>query len=269
MTPRMKMRGYSGTALVLLTATVAYLMVQQPIQVDETAKANTTASKALEAAAAVQKQVDANAAALADANRRLVALGKPPVPVLSTPPPVYQDEFTASEAAAVRVIVADQIAKAKTPLSQAEISQIAKAAAALIPKPADGKSPTAAQMQTYAKLAVASYCLQDRCVRQPQDGAKGDKGDPAPKVTDEELLRAAQAALAAYCAQEEKPCTPKDGVDGKAGENGKDAPPPYSVVDVDCVGDGEQSVWRTYLSNGADQRTITSKGPCRVGPDPD
>lgn len=262
MTPRMRMRGYSTTAAVLLTATVAWLLVQQPIQRDETAKANTTASKALQTAASIQKQVDANAAALADANSRLIALGKAPVPVPKAPPQ-QPDQFTAEEAAAVRVIVADQIARTPAKVTQAEITQIAKVAAALVPKPVDGKTPTPAELQTYAKVAVASYCLEGRCTGKPGESVKGDKGDPAPKVTDEELLKAAQTALAAYCGQETKPCQ------GMAGTNGKDAPPPYSVVDTDCVGDGEQSVWRVYLSNGTDQKSFTTRGPCRVGPDPD
>lgn len=252
----------SGALVVVL---VGYLMVRQPMLAEDVKAGQQTAVTQQKQIDAQQAAIDANKAALSDANRRLVALGKPPVPVPPVPPQVHQDEFTAEEAAAVRLIVAEQIARSKTPITQAEISRIAKVAALLVPKPADGETPTPAELQTYAKVAVASYCLEDRCVRNGKDGEsiKGDKGDPAPKVTDDELLRAAQTALVAYCGQETKPCTPKDGVDGK------DAPPPYSQVDSDCVGDGEQSVWRIYLSNGIDQKVYTTKGPCRVGPDPD
>ena len=261
MTPRMRMRGYGGAAVVVLTATVAYLMVQQPIQEDETSKANATASKALKSVTEIQKQVDANASALADANRRLVALGKAPVPVPPLPTQAYQDEFTAQEAAAVRVIVADMIARTPAQITPTEVTQIARVASAFVVKPKDGKSPTVAELTPIVKVVLAQFCTEDRCVG-PR-GSDGPKGDPAPAVTDEQLLAASAQSLTAYCGQPEKPCQGKDGVDGK------DAPPPYSVVDVDCVGDGEQSVWRTYLSNGTDQRTITSKGPCRIGPDPD
>lgn len=256
MNPRLKMRGYSVAAIAVLTGTVAWLMIQQPIQQDETAKANTTASQALDAAAEVQKQVDANASALADANRRLVALGKAPVPVPPAPPqapPVQQDEFTAAEAAAVRAIVADQIEADS--LTQAEITQIAKAAAALIPKPADGKSPTPAQLETSVKVAVAAYCLEGRC-----QGKPGDKGDQGPKVTDEELLAAAQTTLAAYCAQDDKPCKGETGepgatVTGSPGAEGKQG---RGVADMDCQADG---TWRISYSDGT---TSTSRGPCRA-----
>jgi hypothetical protein len=87
----------------------------------------------------------------------------------------------------------------------------------------------------------------------------------------------AQGATGAQGAQGPKG---DDGADGKQGPKGdtgdqgpqgmpgKDAPPPYSVVDQDCVGDGDQSMWRVYLSNGTDQRSFDTAGPCRVGPAP-
>lgn len=241
-----------GACVGVLTLTIGYCLVQLP-RLEETAEqANAKAGRTqtqVEALSGTQQKL---VSGLDEANRRLIALGKSPVPV---PKVVSPDEFTAEEAAAVRLIVADQIARAKTPITQAEISQIAKAAAALIPKPADGKSPTPAQMQTYAKVAVASYCLEDRCVRQPKDGKDGD---PAPKVTDEELLRAAQTALAAYCAQEEKPCTPKDGVDGKDGSDGARGATGRGIADMDCQADGS---WLIYYTDGT---TDTARGPCRV-----
>jgi hypothetical protein len=78
-------------------------------------------------------------------------------------------------------------------------------------------------------------------------GAQGEKGDPG---ADGSPGPAGPAGA-----------TGADGATGKAGEDG------YSIVDADCVGDGEQSVWRLTLSNGVDQKTITSQGPCRVGPE--
>lgn len=65
----------------------------------------------------------------------------------------------------------------------------------------------------------------------------------------------------------------KDGADGKNGQDGAPGIPGtagangYSVVDSDCIGDGEQSFWRITLNNGVDQKTIDTQGPCRVGPE--
>lgn len=60
----------------------------------------------------------------------------------------------------------------------------------------------------------------------------------------------------------------KDGADGSPGLNGKDGVNGYSVVDQDCVGDGDQSYWAVTLSNGTDQKTVNALGPCRIGPAP-
>lgn len=233
MNPRVKMKGYGGAALIVLSATVAWLMIQVPTLQDNANASSTTANKALTKVSEVEAQVNANAKALAEANARLVALGKTPVAVPKpTPsaPPVQPDEFTAEEAAAVRLIVADQLSSQKVTITQAEISQIARVAAQMVPKPADGKTPTAAQIQPVVTAAIAAYCTGDKCVKVgatgPQ-GERGPKGDDAPKVTDEELLKAAQQALASYCAGDSKPC------DGKNGTDGQDAP---IVVDVDCEG---------------------------------
>lgn len=263
MNPRVKMRGYSGAAVVVLTATVAWLMVQVPTLQDNADTSNQTANQALTKVTEVEAQVAANAKALAEANARLVALGKTPVPVPPTPKtsaPVEVDEFTEAEAAAVRLIVADQISRSPAKVTQAEINQIARVAAALVPKPRDGKTPTAAELKPVVEAVLAAFCAEDRCVgKQGAEGPEGPRGKDAPEVTDEQLLTAAQQALASYCAGDTKPCQGKDG---------KDAPPPYSVVDTDCVGDDDQSFWRIYLSNGTDQKTFDTKGPCRIGKDP-
>lgn len=256
-----KARGSLTGAVAMLTLGVGWCMVQLPILQD---KADAAAGKVGRLEPQVSTLSDNQQkllTGLAEANNRLVALGKAPVPVPKMAAPSPQPG--ALTAADVRQIVVDQLTRTPAKVTQAEITQIAKVAAALVPKPVDGKTPTPAELQTYAKVAVASYCLEGRCQGKPGESVRGEKGDPAPKVTDEELLKAAQTALAAYCGQETKPCQ------GMAGTNGKDAPPPYSVVDTDCVGDGEQSVWRVYLSNGTDQKSFTTRGPCRVGPDPD
>jgi hypothetical protein len=279
MNPRVKMRGYGGAAIAVLTATVGWLMIQQPLMRDEIDEANTRTGQ-------LEPQVQTlsdNQLKLLDgineANRRLRAAGEPTVAVPTvapTPPPVQPDEFTDDEAAAVRQIVTDLLSRQKVSITQAEISQISKAAATIavqqIPKPNDGKTPTAAEMQLYAKLSVAAYCAGDRCrapVATPipgPAGKDGENGKDAPKITDEELLASVQAAFTSYCGLESKPC---DGKTGPTGAPGEDAPPPWSVTDMDCIGDDTASYWRVYLSNGADQKTINEKGPCRVGPEPE
>jgi hypothetical protein len=265
MNPRVKMRGALAGAVVALTFALGWSLAKVPSLEDQAAKSDAKADQALSSVATISEEVSANKQALADANRRLVALGKAPVPVPPAPSaaPVQPDEFTATEAAAVRAIVADQISRQKVNITQAEITQIAKAASALVPKPADGKTPTAAQLSTYVKVAVASYCLEGRCAPKP-----GDKGDPAPKVTDEELLRAAQTALAAHCARQ--PGGTCEGAAGINGTNGTDGADGRSVVDTDCLEDGR---WRiTYDKPFPDGETVRySRGPCRVVvvPDPE
>jgi len=265
MNPRVKMRGYGGAALVVLTGTVAWLMIQNPALQESADTSSITANQALTKVAEVEGKVKANEKALAEANARLIALGKTPVAVpaaAASSPPVQVDEFTDAEAAAVRVIVADQISRQKVTITQAEISQIARIAAALVPKPKDGSTPTAAQLQPIVTATLAAYCVDDKCVGAKGDegdtGPKGDlgeRGEQGPKVTDEELLTAARTALVAYCGQESKPCDGSVGPAGPAGERG------VSVDDMDCVGQGDESSWRIHFSDGT---TTTASGPCRV-----
>ena len=253
------MKGYGGAALLVLSGTVAWLMVQVPTLQDNANASTVTANKALTKVSEVEAQVNANAKALAEANARLVALGKTPVavpkPTPSTPP-VQVDEFTAEEAAAVRLIVTDQLSRQKVTITQAEISQIARVAAALVPKPADGKTPTPAQIQPVVTAAIAAYCTDDKCVGRPgtvgPQGDRGPKGEDAPKVTDEELLKAAQQALAAYCSLDSQPCKGTDGKDGQQGERGR------GIANVKCQDNGD---WLFLYTDGS---TDTVDGPCRV-----
>lgn len=202
-----------------------------------------------------------------EANRRLIAAGKPtvPVPTVSpiTPEPPSPSSVTLAD---VRAVVVTELAQHKATISQTEITQIARVAATLVPKPVDGKTPTPAQLQPIVTATVAAYCVGDKCVGKPGDkGDKGDvgaKGDPAPKVTDGDLLAAAKTALAAYCAADSQPCRgpqgePGSSVTGPPGEQGR------SVVDMDCMDDGR---WRiTYDKPFPDGETVRySRGPCRV-----
>jgi outer membrane murein-binding lipoprotein Lpp len=213
-----------------------------------------------------------------EANRRLKAAGKPTVPVPTDAPvsptvvpPAPVDELNGAETMAVRAIVSDQLSRQKVTITQAEVSQIARVASALVPKPKDGSTPTEAQIRPVAVAAVAAYCVGDKCVGpaggEGPRGPQGEKGDPAPKVTDEELLASSKLALAAYCGLESQPCKgdkgePGASVTGPPGPDGKDAP---TIADMDCVGDDTESYWRIQFSTGPDK---TALGPCRIGPDP-
>lgn len=199
---------------------------------------------------------DAKAAA-EEANRRLKAAGQPTVPVPSQAPvsPPATPANVGVSVDQVRLIVAQELADQNITITQAEVSQIARAVQAL-------KTSMPAQISTTVKLAVAAYCLEDRCVGRPgtpgQKGDKGDKGDPAPKVTDEELLRAAQQALLSYCGQDTKPCQGTPGTPGKDGTDGADGTDGRGIADTDCLEDG---TWRiTYTDN----TTQIARGPCRV-----
>jgi len=211
-----------------------------------------------------------------EANRRLRAAGKPTVPVptvspMSPPPSTEQvDSMTVEQ---VRAVVVTELAQYKASLSQAEINQIARVAAAMVPKPADGKTPTKAELQPMVSAAIAAYCVDDKCVGKP--GAVGPKGDPgergqdAPEVTDEQLLAAAQAALQAYCGQESQPCrgpagepgasiTGPPGATGPPGPPGSTGPAGRGIADTDCLADGN---WRITYTDGT---TDTARGPCRI-----
>lgn len=229
MNPMSKARGSLTGAVAMLTLGVGWCMVQMPILQDKADAASVKAGRLEPQVTTLSANQQKLLKGLDEANRRLVALGKPPVAV-PTVTPTQPTGLTAEQTAAVRSIVADQLSSQKVTITQAEISQIARVAAQMVPKPADGKTPTAAQLQPIVTAAIAAYCTGDKCVKVgatgPQ-GERGPKGDDAPKVTDEELLKAAQQALASYCAGDSKPC------DGKNGSDGQDAP---IVVDVDCEG---------------------------------
>lgn len=204
-----------------------------------------------------------------EANRRLRAAGKPTVPVPSESPISPQPSTKQVESLTVdqvRAIVVTELARHKAQLSQAEINQVARVAAAMVPKPADGKTPTKAELQPMVVAALAAYCVDDKCVGKAGDkgpkgdqGDKGPKGDDAPKVTDEQLLAAAQAALQTYCAAESQPCRGPQGEPG-ASVTGPPGAAGRGIADTDCQDDG------TWLITYSDGTTDTARGPCRVVP---
>lgn len=206
-----------------------------------------------------------------EANRRLRAAGKPTVPVPSvtpvSPPPstAEVDSLTVDQ---VRAIVVTELASHKAVLSQAEISQVARVAAAMVPKPQDGKTPTKAELQPMVAAALAAYCVDDKCVGKPgkdgangKDGRDGENGKDAPAVTDAQLLAAAQQVLQAYCAQETQPCKGPQGEPG-ASITGPAGPQGRGMTGQDCMEDGR---WRQYWYDPATktQTTVYIDGPCR------
>lgn len=260
MTHVTRMRGLLAGAVVALTFALSWALWKVPTLEDQAARnhqENTNLSRSVND---LRGEVDANREALESANAKLVALGKAPVPVPPQTAPAPQPQgLTASQLEAVRAVVVDELSSHNAKVSQAQITQITQAAGKL------ATTNLQAGLPASVKAAVAAFCVDDKCVKKPKDGKDGkdgQNGTDAPAVTDEQLLASATQALAAYCGQESKPC------DGKDGKDGKDAPPPYSVVDQDCVGDDTQSFWRVYLSNGTDQKTVETAGPCRIGPDP-
>jgi hypothetical protein len=257
-----KARGSLSGAVALLAIGVSWSMLQSQASTVRAQASEHKADQAISQVTDLTGKVDANAQALAEANGRLVALGKAPVPVPSPrpePEPTPQG-LTASQLDAVRSVVVEELDSHDAQVPQATINQIAKAAGTL------ATTNLQAGLQASVKAAVAAYCVGGKCVGPTgPSGRVGDNGKDAPAVTDEQLLAAATQALAAYCGQDSKPC---QGPAGKDGVKGADAPPPYSVVDQDCIGDGDQSFWRTYISNGTDQKVIDGAGPCRIGPAP-
>lgn len=268
MSPRATMKSALVGAVVALTFTLTWSLAKVPTLEDKVStldQGNTNLSNSVND---LRGEVNANKQALADANSRLVALGKAPVPIPTPrpePEPTPQG-LTESQLEAVRGVVVDVLDSHNAKVSQATINQIAQAAGTLAAQNVN------AGLKAVVQATVAAYCVGDKCVGKQGDkglpgtpGRDGENGKDAPAVTDAQLLQAATQALAAYCGQDSKPC---QGPAGKDGADGKDAAPPYSVVDQDCMGDGVDSFWRIYLSNGSDQKVIDTKGPCRIGPDP-
>lgn len=251
MSPKLKMRGALIGAVVALTFTLSWALAKVPALEDKADTAVGEVNTLKPQVATLTDNQKKLITGLDEANRRLVALGKTPVPV----PSVTPSAAPGLSAADVRLIVTQELADQNITITQSEVSQIARTVSAL-------KTSMPAQISTTVKLAVAAYCLEDRCVGRPgtpgQKGDKGDKGDPAPKVTDEELLRAAQQALLSYCGQDTKPCQGTPGTPGKDGTNGVDGTDGRGIADTDCLEDG---TWRITYSDGTTQ---IARGPCRV-----
>jgi hypothetical protein len=250
-----------GSAVIVLVATLAYLFFNQVHLGDRADRNEQTASDAVSGLTTANKQIDGLKKSVDEANRRLFAAGKPTVPVPSVSPvspPQLPDGLTSSQTAEVRSIVVTELAQQKVTLSPAEVTQIARAAAALVPKPKDGVTPTAAELQAIAAAAVDVYCADGRCVgKQGDPGATvtGAPGKDAPPVTDEQLA----ARVAAYCASDSQPCKGDTGSPGAAGTPGADGR--GISAGPTCLGEGDDSYWLTRYTDGTEQR---QDGPCRL-----
>jgi hypothetical protein len=262
----------AGVAMATAMVVAAFALGGQS-EAQERATANASAAaQANQKAGVADNNASAALAAAREANRRLVAAGKPtvPIPTITITPPIQPvpEGLSGAQLAAVQVLIANQLAAYQPQISPATVRQIAAQAAALVPKAADGKTPTVAELQPIVFAAQAAYCSSGVCA-----GKEGVKGADAPAVTDEQLRPLIASALAAYCGQETKPCDGKAGADstipgpsGPAGPSGpRGAAAPY-IADTDCIGNDVDSYWRLYFSDGT---TKTSKGPCRIGFDPE
>lgn len=234
-------------------------------------KANANAAAQADRKADVANQnAAAAAAAAAEANRRLQAAGKPTVPIptitVSVSPSVSIPEgLSANQLAAVQQLIENALSRYQPSMTPAQVQQIAAAAAALVPKPKDGHTLTATELQPLAAAALVAFCADGKCTPKPgkdgTPGQNGQNGKDAPPVTDEQLRPVVASGIAAYCGQESKPCQ------GERGSPGKDAPPPYSISGMDCLGNGSDSYWSVTVSNGTTQKTLPPvPGPCRIGP---
>lgn len=236
---------------------------------EDRAKTNADAAASANAlASAAGSQANAATKAAEEANRRLRALGKPTVPIptvtISQPPIVIPEGLTEQQMLAVRGIIASELARAHPDLTPTQVQQISRVAASLVPKPADGKTPTAAQLQPLISAAQTAFCSDGRCNgRDGKPGAPGSPGaagSPAPPVTDDQLRPLVASAFEAYCADGK--CQGKVGPRGETGPAGADG---RSVMDMDCVSDGLDSHWVITFDKPLDgQYTKTASGPCKV-----
>lgn len=216
---------------------------------DAAERANRNAGAAAEARAMASTAVgntEKLQTGLDEANRQLRALGKPAVSVPTVPvtvppvPPVAVEGLNSSQIQAVRAIVSAQLASYQIPASV--VAQIAAAAAAMVPKPKDGHTPTAAELKPLVAAAQAAYCADGKCIPKPgAEGSPGKPGEPgaastipgpagrdAPPLTAEQIRPIVTEAFTAYCAQPGEPCRGEKGTQGDKGETGR------GIVDMFC-----------------------------------
>ena len=180
----------------------------------------------------------------------------------------------------VRGIVTEELGKYKVTLTRDQVSTIASAAAALVPKPENGTTPTAAQVQGVVSATIKTFCAQSSS---PCQGQTGPKGKDAAPITADQL----RDAVAAFCGEDAVNCRGKTGPAGrgitsiaKSGETvtvtytdgttaeftvadgapGGIGPAGRGITKTECQQDG------TWLFTYTDGSTSTTDGPCRALP---
>jgi hypothetical protein len=214
------------------------------------------------------KQSRADNAALAEQVKELG--GTPTV----APPPI--EGVTGDD---VRAIVTDELTKHKVTLTPAEVSQIARVAAGMVPKPKDGVTPSAAQVRGIVSATFQAFCAQPS---KPCEGKEGPKGKDAPPITEAQL----SAVVGAFCGEDAENCRGLRGEVGPAGrgiksitKSGETVTVTYTDGTTDtftvpdgkdgrgiasgptCTGSGKDSYWLTVYTDGTEQK---QDGPCRI-----
>lgn len=226
-----------GVAIAVMAAALAWgTRGELTKRADRNEQAASAANKKADQATA---QASTAAAAAEEANRRLRAAGKPtvPVPTITPIPPVIAvpEGLTTAQVETVRAIIASELVSYKLPA--AAVSQIATAAAAMVPKPKDGHTPTAAELKPLVAAAHTAYCADGKCLGKPgasgtpgadgtpgrdgKDGRDGIDGKDAPPLTAEQIKPIVTEAFAAYCAQPGEPCRGEKGTQGDEGKMGR------------------------------------------------
>lgn len=224
-------------ALMLAGVAIATSFIVAAFALGGQQEAEQRASSNATVAADAKQQAGAAAAAAEEANRRLRAAGKPtvPIPTVVVSVPVQSTGLTSDQIASVRSIISSELEGYRLPT--AAVSQIATAAAALVPKPKDGHTPTVAELKPLAAAAQLAYCVGGKCTPKPgkdgtpgrdgtagvpgSNGTPGRDGADAPAVTNEQLQPIVAEGIASYCAGDKKPCDGSPGTQGEQGEPGR------------------------------------------------
>lgn len=257
-----------GLAVALMAAALAWgTRGELSDRADRNEKAAANANQKADQATA---QASTAAAAANEANRRLRAAGKPtvPVPTITPLPPVVvtPEGLSAAQIETVRAVITNELVGYKLPA--AAVSQIAAAAAALVPKPKDGHTPTPAELKPLAVAAQAAYCADGKCIPKPgangtpgRDGTPGTDGKDAPAVTAAQIQPIVAEAFTAYCNQESKPC---DGQKGAQGEPGKQGEMGRGITSMTCPNDDNVLTADPWVIRWTSDPVQTEGGVCRA-----
>lgn len=264
-------------ALMLAGVAIATSFIVAAFALGGQQEAEKRASSNATVAADAKQQAGAAAAAAEEANRRLRAAGKPtvPIPTVVVSVPVQQLGLSNDQIASVRSIISSELDSYRLP--PAAVSQIATAAAALVPKPKDGHTPTAAELKPLAVAAQAAYCADGKCLPKPgptgpsgrpgatgspgPGGAPGKAGQDAPAVTDDQLYPIVATGIEAYCGQDSKPCDGRQGEKGDRGEEGQEG---RGIVSMTCPNDDNVLTADPWVIRWTSDPVQTEGGVCRA-----